>query len=243
MKRILQQNRRMAEELKIHVQARRACCQPRSRDACITAGHSAQALCNMHSVRTANATQETDMLQGEVRLLEQERARLMREVKLKTELEVSEGRRARLQAEGGGCAWPCCRVPGTCGTVHPCHALPAAAAPVQEGYAKRGAKQSAAIKDSAAKMATLEGSLAQVGARARARVCGCLRACTQAACNASCTWCRPAGHGRHGEGAAGAHPRHKRPGERRWCTLQRCAPCGRATACATPLRAGTTHPL
>mmetsp|Transcript_7946 Transcript_7946/g.21214 ORF Transcript_7946/g.21214 Transcript_7946/m.21214 type:complete len:473 (+) Transcript_7946:53-1471(+) len=81
VKRILQQNRRMAEELKIHVQ-------------------------------------ETDMLQGEVRLLEQERARLTREVKLKTELE--------------------------------------------EGYAKRGAKQAAAIKESAMKIATLEGSLGQV---------------------------------------------------------------------------------
>ncbi|KAF5827730.1 hypothetical protein DUNSADRAFT_163 [Dunaliella salina] len=69
------------------------------------------------------------MLQGEVRLLEQERARLMREVKLKTELE--------------------------------------------EGYAKRGAKQAAAIKDSAMKIATLEGSLGQEASEA------CLGGCAK----------------------------------------------------------------
>jgi len=33
---------------------------------------------------------------------------------------------------------------------------------MQEGYAKRGAKQAAAIKESNMKIATLEGSLAQV---------------------------------------------------------------------------------
>lgn len=52
VKRILGQNRRLAEELRIHVQ-------------------------------------ETDVLQQEVRLLETDRNRLMREVALKSELEVS----------------------------------------------------------------------------------------------------------------------------------------------------------
>eukprot|EP00197_Chlamydomonas_leiostraca_P014815 CAMPEP_0202874320 /NCGR_PEP_ID=MMETSP1391-20130828/25171_1 /ASSEMBLY_ACC=CAM_ASM_000867 /TAXON_ID=1034604 /ORGANISM="Chlamydomonas leiostraca, Strain SAG 11-49" /LENGTH=436 /DNA_ID=CAMNT_0049555731 /DNA_START=78 /DNA_END=1384 /DNA_ORIENTATION=+ len=81
VKRILAQNRRMAEELKIHVQ-------------------------------------ETDVLQQEVRLLEEERARLAREVSLKTELEV--------------------------------------------GYAKRGARQASGLKEAQSKIATLEGSLAQI---------------------------------------------------------------------------------
>lgn len=81
VKRILQQNRRMAEELKIHVQ-------------------------------------ETDVLQSEVRVLEDDRSRLLREVTLKSELE--------------------------------------------EGYAKRGAKQQQAIKEAQSKIASLEESLQQV---------------------------------------------------------------------------------
>ncbi|GAX85577.1 hypothetical protein CEUSTIGMA_g12992.t1 [Chlamydomonas eustigma] len=81
VKRILQQNRRMAEELKIHVQ-------------------------------------ETDVLQHEVRILEEERGRLMREVSLKSELE--------------------------------------------SGYAKRGAKQSMAIKEAQAKIASLDQSMQQL---------------------------------------------------------------------------------
>eukprot|EP00955_Chlamydomonas_euryale_P111011 366031-Chlamydomonas_euryale.AAC.15 len=60
VKRILHQNRRMAEELKIHVQ-------------------------------------ETDALQGEVRILEQERQRLMREVALKAELEGGFAKRGAQQ--------------------------------------------------------------------------------------------------------------------------------------------------
>lgn len=81
VKRILTANRRMAEELKIHVQ-------------------------------------ETEVLQQEVKILEEERSRLMREVALKTELE--------------------------------------------EGYAKRGAQQSQALKTATAKISALESSLAQV---------------------------------------------------------------------------------
>jgi hypothetical protein len=46
-------------------------------------------------LRTCLPTQETDVLQQEVRILEEERGRLMREVTLKTELEVGEaGRQA-----------------------------------------------------------------------------------------------------------------------------------------------------
>ena len=63
--------------------------------------------------------QETDVLQHEVRILEEDRARLMREVALKTELEG--------------------------------------------GYAKRGAKQSMAIKEAQSKIATLDQSMQQVG--------------------------------------------------------------------------------
>ncbi|KAL6746692.1 flagellar/basal body protein [Haematococcus lacustris] len=85
VKRILQQNRRMAEELRIHVQ-------------------------------------ETDALQQEVRILEEERGRLMREVSLKAELE--------------------------------------------EGYAKRSARQASALREAGSKVSLLEGSLAQVMAEA-----------------------------------------------------------------------------
>ncbi|KXZ47560.1 hypothetical protein GPECTOR_34g719 [Gonium pectorale] len=81
VKRILAQNRRMAEELKIHVQ-------------------------------------ETEALQAEVRVLEDARARLTREVGLKTDLEA--------------------------------------------GYAQRGARQAAAIKEAQARISSLEGSLQQV---------------------------------------------------------------------------------
>lgn len=58
------------------------------------------------------------MLQQEVRILEQDRGRLLREVALKSELEG--------------------------------------------GYAKRGAKQSAAIKDAQAKIASMDQSMQQV---------------------------------------------------------------------------------
>ncbi|GIL78286.1 hypothetical protein Vretifemale_7734 [Volvox reticuliferus] len=81
VKRILAQNRRMAEELKIHVQ-------------------------------------ETEALQAEVRVLEEARARLTREVGLKTDIEA--------------------------------------------GYAQRGARQAAALKESQARISSLENSLQQV---------------------------------------------------------------------------------
>ncbi|GLI63274.1 hypothetical protein VaNZ11_006179 [Volvox africanus] len=81
VKRILGQNRRMAEELKIHVQ-------------------------------------ETEALQAEVRVLEEARARLTREVGLKTDIEA--------------------------------------------GYAQRGARQAAALKESQARISALENSLQQV---------------------------------------------------------------------------------
>ncbi|GLC47469.1 hypothetical protein PLESTB_000133900 [Pleodorina starrii] len=81
VKRILAQNRRMAEELKIHVQ-------------------------------------ETEALQAEVRVLEESRARLTREVGIKTDIEA--------------------------------------------GYAQRGARQAAALKEAGARISALEGSLQQV---------------------------------------------------------------------------------
>ncbi|MEW5297752.1 MAG: hypothetical protein WDW36_000936 [Sanguina aurantia] len=81
VKRILSQNRRMAEELRVHVQ-------------------------------------ETDVLQAEVRILKDERGRLSRELQLKVDLE--------------------------------------------QGYAQRGARQGMAIRDAAAKIIALEGSLQMV---------------------------------------------------------------------------------
>lgn len=78
IKRILQQNRKMAEELKMHMK-------------------------------------ETDTLQSEVKILEEDRSRLMREMAIKTEME--------------------------------------------EGFAKRGAKQGMVIKEAQAKIRNLEGSL------------------------------------------------------------------------------------
>ncbi len=63
--------------------------------------------------------QETEALQSEVRVLEDARSRLTREVGLKTELEA--------------------------------------------GYAARGARQAAALKEAQARIAALEGSLQQVG--------------------------------------------------------------------------------
>lgn len=66
-----------------------------------------------------HATQETEALQSEVRVLEDARSRLTREVGLKTELEA--------------------------------------------GYAARGARQAAALKEAQARIAALEGSLQQVG--------------------------------------------------------------------------------
>ena len=68
------------------------------------------------------------MLQHEVRILEEDRARLMREVALKTELEG--------------------------------------------GYAKRGAKQSMAIKEAQSKIATLDQSMQQVRLHVTCGACG-----------------------------------------------------------------------
>lgn len=127
------------------------------------------------------------MLQGEVRLLEQDRARLMREVKLKTELEVGlAGFKIEAHSRTQKCTQTEWSVPSHC--LHTCvnthvhtntHTSTCYFC-AQEGYAKRGAKQGVAIKEGAMRIATLEGSLAQVGCVLLSSVLHCVRLCSSA---------------------------------------------------------------